>query len=640
MTDKPVIFIDTETYCELDLKKVGVHVYVNHHSFRATAIAWGTKNSECKLYLPIKPDSVWPVELQHFIDDPFTIFIGWNAAFDRLVLNKELHRRGLAKIPSCRWECAATRAAAHGLPLSLDLCAQTLGYRGKDRTGQGEMLMLCKPGRSTGKQMPYEGNELRYKRLGNYCVQDVNVMQQICHFLDSHDLHLSEQEKELYFLDQNINDYGIPLDTYLVNKGKEMYEQAQRSFRAEMEGITGLNRAGPEAYRKWVMAQGLMLKNMQAATIKKTLQNTKLVPSVAKVLKAYTVVNKKAPAKFTSMLEAMSSDNRVRGAFLMNGAATGRWAGRRVQFQNIARPLEGLKPNEIIADICFPRSMEFVEAIHGAGIMDLLSATVRGAVQAGQGNKLIVRDFAQIEARVLAWLAKDEKKLDLFRTGKDVYKHSASAIYQKPVSEITYEERFIGKTAELALGYGGGQQAFMRMANNFNAPVSSEQAEAIKTRWRRANLKTVQFWRKLETVWKTNASKNIAPGPFTFIKMPSGRRLYYLNPLICEGDLTYTGLDTYTRKWGKTTTYGGKLCENIVQALSRDILAHAMLRVMRNIGDGMIVLHVHDEIVIEVSDDSVVDCDEALKKAMNESPEWAEGLPMASEGYISQRYRK
>ena len=618
------VHIDIETYCELDLKKVGLYKYASHSSFRINCIAWdaGGVKGEWSVHEATKP---WERVIRE-LDLTDATFVAWNANFERVILGQKLHDL----LDPKRWECTMVRAGASGLPLQLQKANEALGYSGKYMEGYGEMLLLSKPNKKTGG--PWCGREYadKYDRLLKYCERDVELEMRVARKLDSHELHLVEWDHNLYFADQHINDRGVPLDRKLVHIGWEQFEAHRHELLAEAEGTTGLKRAGPEAYRRWLCDNGMPgLENMQSAT----LAVAKGTPEAKRVAWLYTQANKKAPAKFKAMALATTSGNRVRGTHRFHAAGTGRWSSSIVQFQNIARPPKGVDPDEVIEDLMKQRCTGYIEAIHNGHMMGLLSACVRGAVRASKGNVLVVRDFAQIEARVLAWLARDREKVALFASGADVYKHAASSIYMVSADKITDEQRFVGKTAELALGYGGGKAAFAKMAENLGAPVSEKQAEAIKGRWRATNPHTVTFWDRMENYFAGHAR-----GQFLKVVLKSGRPLVYFRPRYTQEGCSYQGVDTYTRRWQRTKTYGGKLVENVVQATARDLLGQAILK-LHEMG-APIIFHVHDEIVLECPEAEAEDWQEKMAEVMDTPPKWAGGLPLDSEGYIAERYRK
>ena len=332
---------------------------------------------------------------------------------------------------------------------------------------------------------------------------------------------------------------------------------------------------------------------------------------------------------------------------LYHGASTGRWSSVGVNMQNNPRP--SFSDTDECIELFPQKDPALINMLYG-DVSEALSSCIRGMLKAPPGRKLVVADYSQIEARVLPWLAGQNDVLDVFRSGQDVYKHTAAKIYRKPVEAIDSDERFVGKVAVLALGYQGGAKAFQSMAKVYGVDIDEPRADQIKTDWRKANPKIVQFWFDLEAA-AIAAVEN--PGTthrvgsvafrvfrgFLFIRLPSGRLLAYYAPTMAPGrfgnlQVSFMGTNSVSRKWERQTTYGGKLSENIAQAVARDLMALAMIRTTDAGYD--IVLSVHDELIAETTDGTI----DEFSKLMCELPEWADGLPVAADGFESQRYRK
>ncbi|MEI6781257.1 MAG: DNA polymerase, partial [Verrucomicrobiota bacterium] len=420
---------------------------------------------------------------------------------------------------------------------------------------------------------------------------------------------------------------------------------------------------------QWIRSQGVEIKGAAKADVLDALESRDLPAAVRKALELRKEAARSSTAKLLAMQDRASADSRVRGIHQYHGASTGRWAGRGVQPQNLPRPRPGIKPRDVHDMIGMLKNPELLDMSYGP-IMDAMADCVRGMIVPEPGHDLIAVDFSAIEARVLAWLAGEERVLDIFRTHGRIYEAAAAGIYHCDMKEVTKDQRQIGKVAVLALGYGGGVGAFQSMARNYNITIKDIEADDIKRAWRLANPAIVKYWWALERagmdavtqggthtagpVGRQVAFKKV--GSFLWCRLPSGRVLCYpypevralLTPNGSERDsLTYmTVVSNIKAKliedpassgtWKRVATYGGSLAENVTQAVARDLLASAMLRLAEH--DAKIVLHCHDEVVIEapICSWSVSEV-EAL---MAEAPAWATGLPLAAEGWRGTRYRK
>ncbi len=408
--------------------------------------------------------------------------------------------------------------------------------------------------------------------------------------------------------------------------------------------------------RDWLISKGLEVPSVAKADVTEMLTRD-LPQDCREVLLLRQEAAKTSTAKLQAMIKGASAGGRMRGLFQFHGAGTGRWAGRRVQLQNLPRPkLKQDEIDEAFEMLSLPNAAELITKKQGSPL-SVISDCVRGFLRARPGFKFIAADFSAIEARVLAWLAGEERVLDIFRTTGKIYEHAAAGIYQKPMSEITKDERQIGKVAVLALGYGGGKGAFKTMARGYGVDVGDEQADNIKNAWRAANPHIVRYWYELNDAAMlafVSPGKHAAGHPgrqvtflkngsFLWCRLPSGRVLCYPYPKIesvetpwgeMKDALTYMSVNSVTKNWERTKTYGGKLAENITQAVSADLLREAMFRLEEK--NYPIVMHIHDEVVCEVKSGNIKEVEEILAEA----PTWAKDLPMAAEGWEGLRFRK
>ena len=461
-------------------------------------------------------------------------------------------------------------------------------------------------------------------------------------------------EDIIWMLDQKINDKGIPVDTEALTATQKEIDKELVRLNEVCVNICGFRASQRNAIMDWVKTQGVNLPDLTKQTVKETLAGD-LPADVRKVLKIRQMVGKTSTAKVGRLLNWTCDDGRVRNTLQYYGAyRTGRFAGRGPQIQNF--PRGSLSKQEVEDALRMIRDGETYLGIDD--LFDTVSSLLRAFIKAPEGKHFVVADLAGIEARVLPWLAGDEKTLDIFRNGEDIYKFAAAQIYKKEYEDITKPERFVGKIATLSLGYGGGILAFTGMAKVYGVEMDEalleDLAERIKTQWRDANPKIVQLWRTVEkasvhAVKHKNQTVAIAGGKLKFIHdgddlkitLPSSRAMHY--PKFSYTYDRYKGnilthMGSTAAGWGELRTWGAKLCENITQAVSRDVLAHSMPEIDK--AGFEIVFHVHDEIVAEVDDGDEKLTSDYLVELMTDGHLWTKGLPLDAEGETMKRYRK
>ena len=686
--------IDFETRSKVDIRKQGAYIYAQHPSTDVLCLAVKEDYKATRLWVPQHHRHMmrtWPEDLLSVIDDVEMLRIinasaeihAHNAQFERLIFKYVMPRMMSQalnfRVPSeTVWRCTAAKAAAHSLPRDLaGACAALKLPVQKDQDGYKVMMQMCKPN-AAGRWVE---DPQKFYKLAAYCIRDVDAE----HCLDAALPDLPEQEQTLYFLDQKINDKGMCVDVDAIrnlamkvaHKEDKLLREIQLITENEVQSVRQIDRT-----KIWLSRNGIDLDNLQKATVEDALARDDLPEAVRSVLSIRRSLAKSSVAKLNTMLMMASEDARVRGAFLFNGAGTGRWAGRRIQPHNY--PRECLTEAQI--DELLTWGIERVDEEYGCTIR-AASKCLRGMITAERGKLLKCADFSSIEARVLAWVANEENDLDAFRTGKDLYKVAASSIYQRAYDAVTSDERQVGKVAVLALGYQGWVGAFKQMATGYGVdypqdmremlvqdvmarrqpedvdnPVTEEEiferwAAPIILRWRDAHPNIVAFWhgvndaalRAVEEggVFQYNGIMFGVRNNFLYCKLPSGRMLAYYDPKIQEVTtkykqkkmcVSYMGVDSQTGRYVRQFTYGGKLTENIVQAIARDLLAEAMLRL--DLHGYEIVMHVHDEIVTEIDPfDESMDYD-SFYNLMSEVPSWAAGCPVAATGWTGRRYRK
>lgn len=688
------LHIDFETRSTIDLKKAGLDVYAKHPSTDVWCMAHALDYSPVSIWTPDADDSEREL-LDHVKNGG--IVVAHNAAFELAIWNNVMvPKYGWPPLKPERVRCTMAMAYAMSLPGSLDNAAAALGidYR-KDQAGYRLMLQMCKP-KADGT---YRDDEESKRRLYEYCKQDVAVERE----LEKRMMALSAAEQNLWTLDYRINQRGIQIDIPAVEAAIKVVEAEQARLNKEMQRVTNNAVASCSAVKQlvdWIREQGVAIEGVAKADVLDVLDGD-LPPAVRKALRLRQEAAKSSTAKLKAMLECVSDDGRVRNTLQYHGAGTGRWAGRKIQVHNFPRPkleqheIEDILDRVLRLPIPAHEMAPYIDLFYG-NPLDMISSCLRGFMTAAPGHDLIAADFANIEGRVLAWLAGEEWKLQAFReydagTGPDLYKLTYGRSFGIAPGDVSKDQRQVGKVMELALGYQGGVGAFQTMARGYGVEVTDDRADELKEKWRAAHPKTKQFWYDCERA-AVNAVMNpgrkyqagaegrqvtyLVNGSFLWCRLPSGRVLCYPYPRLDtkltvkngktgaqktlsssafakaempavewtvvrrdENCLYYMSVDSLTKKWGPTDTYGGKLVENITQAVARDLLAEAIVRLeYKGIAT---VMHVHDEVVVEVNSGWMTTAGvHMVENIISLLPTWAEGLPVAAEGWRGKRYRK
>ncbi|MBT5303827.1 MAG: XRE family transcriptional regulator [Candidatus Scalindua sp.] len=580
------------------------------------------------------------------------LFHAHYSMFENYIWHNILVKRyGWPIIPLRQWRCTAALAASHALPRSLENAAKALELsHQKDMGGKRIMLKMCKPRKITkNNDDKWHEDPEDFQKLYEYCIDDVEVEREIDNTLPA----LSPMEQEVWFLDQLINTRGIAVDMDLVDSAIHLSKQHIEECNDKMFYLTDgmVDKATQVARMKqWMMTKGAFVDSLDKAAVDKLIADN-VDPVIFDVLRLRQQVGKTSVAKFEAIKNAVAEDGRVKDSLIYHGASTGRWTGKIFQPHNL--PRGSIKDTETCIKMIKRRDLETLKFLY-PNVMDAMSSCVRGALVAGPGKDLLVVDFASIEARVLAWVAGEEGSLNEFRTGEDSYVKMAEAIFN--TTEITKDMRFVGKTAVLGCGYGMGWKIFQASCASMGQEVSEKLARKAVDAFRKKNAKIKKLWYSVENAakyaisypneWMLNWKKE---GDFLYYKLPSGRKLAYHHPKIerkekfdqMQDVLTFMGVSMgnhYTRQ----DVWGGTLVENIVQAIARDLLAEAMLRVEK--AGYKVVLHVHDEIVAEVPEETNLLMGEQILKdftnLITTLPDWAKGCPIEAEGWRGKRYRK
>ncbi len=649
------IHIDYETRSAVELKDAGVYVYAEDESTDLWCAAYAINNGPVKLWTPDGDEGDLAYAMKHS-----EVFVAHNAAFERVVGRVAKRRYGLPQPRLEQWRCTMAMAYAMALPGSLENAAAAVGLNlRKDMDGHSTMMRMSKPRRARKGEMPggvyWFDDEERKAKLYAYCRNDVEVERE----LEKRLLALRPSELELWHLDQKINDRGIHVDEELCRAAMKVVATAAGWFNDEIRvvskgKISACSNVGE--ITEYVRDRGVECTSIAQEALEELLL-LDLPADVRRVLELRQEAAKASVAKIETLLDGKNEDGRTRGLFQYHAASTGRWGGRRFQPQNIKRPEE--KNVEAAINAVATGDAEYVKMLYDEPL-SVVGDCLRGMVRAGPDKRLYAADFSNIEGRMQAWFAGETWKLDAFRAfdagkGPDLYVLAYAKAFGVSIEEAL-QHRQIGKVMELALGYQGGVGAFQKMAAGYGVKVTDERADELKVAWRTAHPRISGFWYDLEDaakaavknrgkITKCGRVKFRVAGSFLFMQLPSGRAISYPYPCIKDKltpwgemrpQLSYKGIDTYTRKWGDQFAHGGKLFNNLVQGAARDILAEAIVRL--EAANYPVVLHVHDEAVSET--DANYGSIEQFEELMTKLPAWAEGLPLAAGAWTGERYRK
>lgn len=640
--------IDLETYSDQPLAKTGVYRYVESPDFEILLFAYSVDGGSVQQIDLACGEKIPPAILAALEDDKVTKW-AFNANFERICLSRYLGYPTGDYLEPDSWKCSMVWAAYMGLPLSLEGTGAVLGLE-KQKLSEGKDLIKyfcqpCAPTKSNGQRtrnLPKHSLDkwLAFKR---YNIRDVETEMSIQARLSKYPVPNSVWEE--YHLDQEINDRGVGLDMELVRQAIQMDGRSRSELTQAMKELTSLdNPNSVQQMKQWLADNGVETDTLGKKAVAELLKTAP--PQLQKVLTLRQQLAKSSVKKYQAMETAVCADGRARGMFQFYGAnRTGRWAGRIIQMQNL--PQNHLDDLSEARGLVRAGNFDALETLY-EDVPDTLSQLIRTAFVPQENRKFIVADFSAIEARVIAWLAGEKWRQDVFAAGKDIYCASASHMFGVPVEKhgVNGHLRQKGKIAELALGYGGSVGALKAMGA-LEMGLSEDELPALVSAWRQANPKIVQFWWAVDravmdavtrkTTTKTHGIVFSARNGMLFITLPSGRSLAYVKPKIGTnkfgGDcITYEGVGG-TKKWERLDSYGPKFVENIVQATSRDILCYAM----RTLRCCSIVMHIHDEVVIEADRRMSL---QAVCDQMGRTPPWAKGLRLRADGYETDFYKK
>ncbi len=649
--------IDIETYSSVDIKTSGAYKYAASSDFEILLFAYSLNNDPVKIVDLARGEKI-PKIILLLLNDPNCVKHAYNAAFEWWCLNQGGYKTDIEQ-----WQCTMVQGLYCGYPAGLEQIGKALKLsqdKAKLTTGKALIKYFCVPCKSTKanggrlRNLPHHEPE-KWQIFKDYCVQDVVTEMEVLRYFE--EFPVPEKEWDLWRFDILMNSEGVKMDRQMVENAIHMDVVTELFLEDEVKHITGLANPNSTAQLKsWLTSQGLEIENLQKGTVSELVETTE--GNVKRILEIRQELSKTSTKKYVAMREGAGSDDRVRGLLQFYGAnRTGRYAGRLVQVQNL--PRNYLDTLDTARELVKSGDLDTLELFYG-NIPDTLSQLIRTAFIPEAGKKFIVADFSAIEARVIAWLAGEEWRQNVFRTHGKIYEASASQMFGVPLERIVkgnkeYELRQKGKIAELALGYGGSVGALKAMGAD-KMGLNDDELQDIVNRWRASNKRIYDLWQQLggaaayviENKEAVSIKGLILAYEYDFIsgldfmtiQLPSKRKLYYASPGTTLSKwnttaITYKGVNQTTRKWETQESYGGKLVENVTQAIARDCLAESLLRI-KNAGYKT-VMHIHDETVNEVEESVTVD---ELCDIMGQDIDWAPGLILRADGFESCYYKK
>ena len=655
------ISIDLETYSDVDLSKAGVYKYAQSPNFEVLLFSYSVDDAPV-ICIDVANGEKIPAEILSALTDPSVTKWAYNAMFERVCLSEWLRRKHPQyflsySIPEdtvrdyldpSGWRCDMIWAAYLGLPLKLADSGRILGLD-EQKMSEGKDLIKyfcvpCKPTKVNGgrtRNLPMHDTE-KWELFKKYNIRDVEVEMNIHKRLSKYPV--PEKVWNEYHQDQEINDRGIRIDMGLVEHAIAMDEKAQTELLGALKEITNLaNPNSVSQMKDWLSDQGLVVDSLGKKQVAELI--TTAPDELRKVLELRQQSAKSSVKKYAAMKNMICDDGRARGCFAFYGSHTGRFAGRGIQLQNL--PKNAMEELATVRDTVKDGNYHLLSVLYDS-VPEVLSELIRTALIPRDGYKFVIADFAAIEARVLSWLAGEQWRMDVFANNGDIYCETATRMFGVKVEKHgEYGHlRAKGKQCELSCGYGGSTGALRNMGA-IEAGMKEEELQPLVDLWRESNPRIVQLWYDIDNAAKqailykgsrdTHGIQFECRNGMMFIHLPSGRMLSYVRPKIGvnrfgSDSITYEGIDG-TKHWSRLETFGGKLTENIIQALSRDILCFAM----QTLSSTFLCAHIHDEVVIECPMDVSV---EAICEQMGRTPEWAKGLVLRADGYESPFYKK
>lgn len=650
--------IDIETYSDQDIRK-GVHKYVDSPSFAILLFAYAIDDGPVQVIDMAQGEDLTQDQVFCLLYDERILKTAYNANFELTCLDAWLTRRGYEPLDDKQWQCDMVLACYNGYPPGLGITAKALGLpedKQKDTRGRQLIYYFCKPCRPSKanggrtRNLPADAPE-DWQVFKEYNAQDVVTERAIRDAIKGH--MPPEREWVLWRLDRRINALGIRIDQHLAYQAIQFSEKCTAELTEEAQKLTGLaNPNSPAQLKNWLRLNGHAVVSLNKDSVAELLADEKLHPSIRRVLAIRSMLGKTSIRKYEAMLTSVTEDGRAHDLFQFYGTHTGRWAGRNIQLQNL--PRNYLSDLDTARAVVRDGDLATLELLYD-NVPDTLSQLIRTALIPSTNCRFIVADFSAIEARVIAWVSGTKWRQEAFAQGKDIYCASASQMFGVPVEKhgINGHLRQKGKIAELALGYGGGIAALKAFGAD-KMGLNDVELKEIVTKWRKASPEIPQLWdsmeqaalRTIKTPFDniTHFSRYgsfLKKGRSLYLQLPGGRDVVYPNARIGRNrfgnvSMLYDGLNQTTRKFETQETYGGKLTENFVQAIARDCLAVAMLRLEK--AGYPIVAHIHDEVVLDMPQDKG-SLEEAIQ-IMTQNSWWNKGLLMNADGFEGAYYRK
>lgn len=651
--------IDIETYSDENLTEVGVYKYVDSPNFMILLFAYAFDDEDVTVVDLASGEEIPQRVITAMISNNY-IKTAFNAQFERVCLNKHLG------VKTRNWECSMIKSWSLGFPGSLDKVGEVIGLpqdQKKFWTGKNLIRIFSVPHKTSSKEqislMPHtyrvlpEDRPEEWQQFKDYCGQDVVTERAIRKKLEM--FPTLPAENKLYQLDQVINDRGVMIDLQMAEAAIQIDTEQTNRLTAEFQEVTGLqNPNSLTDLKKFIKEKtGRTVSGITKGNMNELQNEFKNHHEILTALEIRQKLSKTSISKYKKMLEVTNSDGRARGLLQFYGAGhTGRWAGRLIQVQNL--PQNHIKDLNTAREIIKTGDLDLLEMMYDSP-SDILSQCIRPAIIPAPGYKFAVADFSAIEARVIAWFAGENWRIDVFKSHGKIYEASAAQMFKVPIESIKKGDplRQKGKIAELALGYQGGAGALISMGA-LKMGLSDDELPELVNQWRAANPKIVKFWYDTEaavieaienrtTVKIKNNLKAIYKSGMLFLELPSGRRLAFVKPRVTDHDkfpgkkkIVFQDVDSKTYQWKDCDTYGGKLVENIVQATARDCLAYSMLKLEE--AGYKIIMHVHDEVIIEIENER--NELENITEIMGQEIPWAKGLPLRADGYECEYYQK
>jgi DNA polymerase len=647
-----ILSIDIETYSSRDLTKCGVYAYTEAEDFEILLFGYAFDKNPVSV-IDLKSGEKLPRVVMAALTSEDIIKTAFNASFERTCIAAYFKMDMLPE----QWRCSAVHALSLGLPQSLEGVAKSLNLVAQ-KSSEGKALIKyfsipCFGSCANGfrnRNLPFEAVD-KWDSFKGYCAQDVEVEREIRSHLEKH--QIPESEQTLWCLDQRINDRGVKMETDIIKHALACNEKYQERLKLEAIALTGVKNPNSAAQmKKWLFEKdGLEVESLSKEMVAKLLKEVKNT-EVGRALELRQELSKTSIKKYEAMHRALCKDNRIRGLLKFYGAnRTGRWSGTLVQVQNL--PRNKLKDLDLARALLMKGQYETIELLFSS-VPEVLSQLIRTTFIPSIGSRFIVADFSAIEARVIAWLADEKWRMEVFNSHGKIYEASAAQMFKVPIDAVTKDSAYRqkGKISELALGYQGGTGALIAMGA-LNMGLSNQELPKLVSAFRNSNQNIVKLWGSVEkaaiSVVRDNITVTIQKGirlyidsGILFIKLPSGRRLSYVKPRLELDErfnkpmVTYEGLNQVTKQWGRLSTYGGKLVENIVQAIARDCLGTSMTRLSE--AGYNIVMHVHDEVVLDVpyGFGSLQETSEIMGTPIA----WAKGLPLRADVFETNYYKK